>query len=216
MRPIRLAKHTVSEPARPTGQPPVGRTRHDGRSNTELLQAAAGGEQAFTLFYRHNVDSILAYFWHRTRDHEVTSDLTSETFAVALEKLHTFDPTQGDGGQWLQGIATNLLKRFWRRNRSTVRAQHRLEVESINLVDEAVRELEAADAGLDGDRLRSALQRLPSKNRRAVHLRIVENLDYGEIADQLGCTPGAARVRVLRGLKRLQHEFDPPTQVEAI
>ncbi len=201
---------------RPTGQPPVRPTRHDEQSNTELLQAAAGGEQAFTLFCRRNIDSILAYFWHRTRDHEVTSDLTSETFAVALENLHTFNPAQGDGGQWLQGIATNLLKRFWRRNRATVRAQHRLEIESITLVEEAVRELEAADAGLDGDRLRLALQRLPAKNRRAVHLRIVEDLDYEEIAVQLGCMPGTARMRVLRGLKRLQHEFDPPTQVEAI
>ena len=216
MRPIRLAEPIVPRPVRPTGQPPVGRTRHDDRSNTELLQAAAGGEQAFTQFYRHNVENILAYFWNRTRDHEVTSDLTSETFAVALENMHTFDPTQGNGGQWLQGIAANLLKRFWRRNRSTVRAQHRLEIESINLVDEAVRELEAADAGLDGERLRLALQRLPAKNRRAVHLRVVEDLNYAQIADQLDCTPGAARVRVLRGLKRLQHEFDPPTQVEAI
>ncbi len=202
--------------ARPTGEQPVRPTRHDGRCNTELLQAAAGGEQAFTLFYRRNIDSILAYFWHRTRDHEVTSDLTSETFAVALENLHTFDPTQGDGGQWLQGIAANLLKQFWRRNRSTVRAQNRLEVQSINLVDAAVRELEAADAGLDGERLRLALQRLPTKNRRAVHLRIVEELDYDVIADQLGCKPGAARMRVLRGLMRLQHEFDQPTRIEAI
>lgn len=202
--------------AHPTGEQPVGSTRHDDRSNTELLQAAAGGEQAFTLFYRRNIDSILAYFWHRTRDHEVTSDLTSETFAVALQNLHTFNPTQGDGGQWLQGIATNLLKRFWRRYRATVKAQNRLELESINLADEAVRELEAADAGLDGERLRLALQRLPAKNRRAVHLRVIEELDYDEIAEQLGCKPGAARMRVLRGLKRLQHEFDQPTQVEAI
>ena len=195
---------------------PVRPTRVNTDRDSELLLAAAGGDQAFTLFYRRNVETILAYFWHRTRDHEVTADLTSETFAVALESLSQFDPERGDGAQWLQGIATNLLKKFWRRHKTTARARQRLEVASINLVDGAVRELEMAEAGLDGERLRLALERLPMKNRQAVHLRIVEDLEYDEIAGLLDCKPGAARARVFRGLKRLQHEFDQPEQVEAL
>ena len=39
-------------------------------------------------------------------------------------------------------------------------------------------------------------------------LRVIEQLDYRQIAERLGCEPGAARVRVLRGLRRLQVEFD--------
>ncbi len=39
----------------------------------------------------------------------------------------------------------------------------------------------------------------------------VKDIPYADIAKRLSCSPGAARVRVLRGLERLQHEFDSPT-----
>jgi DNA-directed RNA polymerase specialized sigma24 family protein len=39
--------------------------------------------------------------------------------------------------------------------------------------------------------------------REAVHLRVVGELEYGEIASRLNCTEGAARRRVHRGLARL-------------
>jgi DNA-directed RNA polymerase specialized sigma24 family protein len=41
--------------------------------------------------------------------------------------------------------------------------------------------------------------------RHAVELRIVGELPYCEIADRLDCTEAAARVRVHRGLARLNH-----------
>ena len=76
-------------------------------------------------------------------------------------------------------------------------------------------EIEAADARLDQDRLLQALERTPLKSREAVRLRVIEELDYRQIADRLGCEPGAARVRVLRGLRRLQAEFDGQGQEKA-
>jgi DNA-directed RNA polymerase specialized sigma24 family protein len=40
--------------------------------------------------------------------------------------------------------------------------------------------------------------------RKAVLLRVIEQLPYDEIAERLGCTAGNARVRVCRGLDRLE------------
>ena len=40
----------------------------------------------------------------------------------------------------------------------------------------------------------------------AVRLRVVEELSYDEVAETLGTTPGAARVRVHRGLAALRKE----------
>jgi DNA-directed RNA polymerase specialized sigma24 family protein len=49
----------------------------------------------------------------------------------------------------------------------------------------------------------SALSDLPAGQQRAVELRIVRDLDYSDVARELGTTPVAARIRVMRALKSL-------------
>jgi RNA polymerase sigma factor (sigma-70 family) len=44
---------------------------------------------------------------------------------------------------------------------------------------------------------------MTERERDAVRLRVVDELGYAEIAARLGCTEGAARTRVHRGLARL-------------
>jgi DNA-directed RNA polymerase specialized sigma24 family protein len=38
---------------------------------------------------------------------------------------------------------------------------------------------------------------------------VLDERGYGEIAGELGISPGAARVRVFRGLERLRRRVDP-------
>ena len=44
---------------------------------------------------------------------------------------------------------------------------------------------------------------MTATEREAVELRVVDELEYREIASRLGCTEGSARTRVHRGLARL-------------
>jgi RNA polymerase sigma-70 factor (ECF subfamily) len=65
-----------------------------------------------------------------------------------------------------------------------------------------------ADARLDAAALRAeletALEDLAPAVRVAVVLRVVEQLDYDELAARLGCSSQAARLRVSRGLRALR------------
>ena len=179
-------------------------------SDDELLVSARNHPDSFGVFYRRHARTILHYFWRRTRDHEASSDLTAETFAAALEGLERFDPSKGNASQWLYGIAANLLRRFWRRLQTSQHARNRLAIITPDPVRSRADELSATDAALDKERLTAALERIPKKQRDAVTLRIYEELTYDRIGQLLSCSPGAARVRVLRGLRRLQEEFDNP------
>jgi DNA-directed RNA polymerase specialized sigma24 family protein len=58
--------------------------------------------------------------------------------------------------------------------------------------------------GRVGSPLASPLDVLPADVRRAVVLRVVDRLDYAEIAPRLGCTELAARRRVALGLRALR------------
>lgn len=52
-----------------------------------------------------------------------------------------------------------------------------------------------------------ALGTLSSKQRAAVVLRTIEDLDHAAIADRLGCSPATARTHLMRGLARLRDEL---------
>jgi len=58
------------------------------------------------------------------------------------------------------------------------------------------------DAG-SGLSVSEVISQIPSGEREAVQLRVVEDLEYREIAVRLNCSVVAARVRVHRGLARL-------------
>ena len=51
--------------------------------------------------------------------------------------------------------------------------------------------------------LRRAVRALPAEQRRALELRVVQQLDYEEVAGALGCSQNAARLRVSRALRAL-------------
>lgn len=74
------------------------------------------------------------------------------------------------------------------------------------LDDESIARIEAlADTDSHRAALAAALERMSATERDAVELRVVAELGYAEIASRLDCTEAAARVRVHRGLARLNH-----------
>ncbi len=59
--------------------------------------------------------------------------------------------------------------------------------------------------------IRAAMSRLPQTQIEAVQLRIADDLPYSEVARILGCSEGAARVRVSRGLTTLAAQLGDRT-----
>jgi len=51
--------------------------------------------------------------------------------------------------------------------------------------------------------LKDAVEELPPLQAAAIKLRVSDDRSYPEVARLLGCTEGAARVRVSRGLRTL-------------
>ncbi len=172
---------------------------HDGRSDAELIQA--GGE-AFGVFYDRTVDDVLRYFMRRTGCAHTAADLTSETFAAALISRRRFRNVGKPGRAWLFTIAERQLGRYVRRERVASTARRRLGMQPLQPTTE---DLERIETLVDLEPVRQALTdavaALPASQRDAVRLRIGDSLPYAEIAHRLGCSEGAARVRVSRGLR---------------
>jgi RNA polymerase sigma-70 factor (ECF subfamily) len=53
---------------------------------------------------------------------------------------------------------------------------------------------------------------LPDSQREAIRLRVLADLDYDGVAEALGTTPRAARVRVSSGLAALRKRITNPLE----
>lgn len=175
------------------------------RTDAELLQAAQTDPQAFREFYERYAQWLRAWFARQTSSDAVALDLTAETFAQAWHALRRFrDLAGGSGAPWLFGIARNLLRQYHKHNRIETAARERLGMPRTTAESEEYERAEdRIEAALLGPRLHDAVGALPAEQRRALELRVLEQLSYDEVAGRLGCSQNAARLRVSRALRTL-------------
>jgi RNA polymerase sigma-70 factor (ECF subfamily) len=170
----------------------------------DLLRGTGRDPELFGTFFDRHYDDVLRFFWLRTADAEVAADLAAETFAAALEGLTRFDESKGPAVAWLFGIADKQLRQWLRRGRVARRARNRLGLDPIRFDETGYERVEVLrDMRAIVEPLSAALSSLPLNVRRAVELRVFDQLEYATVARELGCTEGAARVRVSRGLKQI-------------
>ena len=170
-------------------------------TDSHLLTAAGHDPTAFRELYDRYAQSLDGFFVRRTGNRDAALDLTAETFAQAWQHRHAFD-NQHDGscGPWLFGIARNLLLRAARDRRLAFESSERLRLTVGR--SSIVPGPEWVD-GLDAD-LADALAALPAAQRRAIELRVLNDRSYDAVANELDCSPLAARIRVSRGLATLR------------
>jgi RNA polymerase sigma factor (sigma-70 family) len=179
------------------------------RTDAQLLAAARTDAHAFRELYDRYADRIHRFQLGRTRDHDAALELTAETFAQAwLSRTRYEDRANGSAAPWLFAIARHVLVASVRRSRLEQSACDRLGI--LTALDRSQVETEPAEEWLDG--LDDAWRELTADERDAVQLRVVAELSYDEIGRVAGTTPGAARVRVHRGLAALRHRLLNPKE----
>jgi RNA polymerase sigma factor (sigma-70 family) len=177
------------------------------RDDAQLLALTPSVPAAFDVFFVRHSKAIASYLLRQTGSPELAADLTSETFAVALEAVGRYDRAKGDARGWLFGIAKMTLLTSYRQQRAERSARERLGHTVSGYSDEAWDEAEARiDAALPG--LIDGVDELPRAERRAVVARILDEREYAEIAASEDATEAAIRQRVKRGLARLRKQIE--------
>ena len=171
----------------------------------------------FAAFYSAHSRQVLAFFARRTFDVEVARDLTAETFAQAFEHRRRFrGSSDAEAAAWLFGIARHQLSRYARTGNVRRKAVERLGIRLPGISeDDHERIVELAGLAEMRDRVATAFSDLSGDQREALRLRVIEELEYPEVAATLCVSEQTARARVSRGLRRLADalEMTAPTEV---
>jgi RNA polymerase sigma factor (sigma-70 family) len=174
----------------------------------ELLAAARRDPEAFGVFYRRHALGLERWLRTQTPDLATAADLTAESFAQALVGLDRFRGENDAAAQaWLFGIARNLVRRYHRRGRVEMATCAKLGVQVAYEPDELTEletRLQALGRATD---LADALNELPSAQREALELRVLDELEYTEAASLMGTSEQNARMRVSRALRTLHQRL---------
>jgi RNA polymerase sigma-70 factor (ECF subfamily) len=174
-------------------------------TDAALLAASRHGAEPFRELYERHALRIHRFHLSRSRDADAAHDLTAETFAQAwLSRARFRDESGGSALPWLFAIARNVLAASVRKRTLELHACERLGL--LDRLDGPRAEAEPGESWLDGS-LDAVLDGLPSSEGDALRLHVLDDRPYDEVARELATTPGAARVRVHRGLARLRHRL---------
>ena len=176
-----------------------------------IERARTGDHDAFSELVRSHTDDMYTLAYRLTGDRDLAADVAQEAMIRAWRGLGGF---RGDAAfsTWLYRITANTA--WTLRNRRNRRRWAPLELAERTPAAETP-ESHPETAGDIGDlrhRLTAALARLPATSRQVVVLKDVEGMTHAEIAEILGISITAAKVRLHRArsrLRRLLEEVAP-------
>jgi RNA polymerase sigma-70 factor (ECF subfamily) len=168
------------------------------QSDEQLMIAyVAGSKAAFDELFARYAPVLLRLMLRELRMREEANDLVQQTFLQVHRARRDFDPTQRFK-PWVFTIALNLKREYFRRRKRKPEAQLDMEVHEP-AVDP--RGQEQADASRE---LQRGLADLPNDQREVIELHWFEGLSFAEIAQCVGASVSAVKVRAHRGYVRLR------------
>ena len=172
-------------------------------SDAELLRGLRREPALVGLVYDRYARRLVGYLQQAGATEQAALDATQETFARLIVHRKRADvASDGTLWPWLAVTGRHVVRDWQRRGDVDARARRRLGIPAAD--DEASRADARVEAGRLRGPLRLALGRLPEEQRVAVAARVVDELDYGEIAAATGATQQTVRQRVSRGLRAMQ------------
>jgi RNA polymerase sigma-70 factor, ECF subfamily len=182
----------------------------------ELVGSAKSGDrQAFDELVRRTFVDTFTLARRLTGNEEDARDVVQDAYLRAWKGIGKF---RGDAAfsTWLYRITANAAASSVQRGR-----RHRAEpfADDFEPVDTGAEQMisQGAESAETLDRIADALDELPAKLRSVVVLKDVYGLSHEAIADELGISVSAAKVRLHRARRKLRDVlYDEGAQANAV
>ena len=169
----------------------------------EILDRARKNPQAFGELYEKYFDRIFNFVYRQTDDEDLTADLTSQSFFIALKNVDRYQFRGVPFSAWLYKIATNEVNKHYRKKKQT----KVFSIEEVRIMEL----MKQADEEYNEEiviRLMNYLKELPTDMLQVLELRFFGDKDFKVIAFILDITESGAKMRTYRALDRLRTYFN--------
>lgn len=183
----------------------------------ELGEAGENGDHLLFCTYRRRVQR---FFEKKGASPEDAQDLTQDAFLrVFRSEVRPDNRTHLEA--WLFEIARNVWANFLRTRATLKRSAKVISLNEPHPDGDAMEVADPALAAAEMDALsnvitreqleilRSALSELPDQMRQCVHLRIKDDLKYGEIAAVMKISINTVKSHLHEAKRQLRHKLEP-------
>ncbi len=165
-----------------------------------MLRVAKGDADAFAQLYHRHKEGLLNFCYRMLRNWEDAGDVFQDAFRYLHAHAATYQPS-AKFATYLFHIARNMcidvLRRRKRWNLQQLDTQ-------IDVADDPPAAVLPMEQGELEEKVKKAMEELPEPYREVVHLRVIEDMAYEEIAEVLECPVGTVKSRLHSGLGLLR------------
>ena len=181
--------------------------RHGLMPIDELVRRAIIGDgAAFTQLWDTHIDALRAYVkgLMKSLDDFYVDDICSRSFEKAFRQIGSYDPAKSQFSTWLKTIARNTALDTMEQENRAQRGHVSLDdatkpvsvIESIR--DEVDTPLDSIIKTEDEEETQGCIDGLPELYREIARKRLIDGLQYKEIADETGLELNTVRTRIRR------------------
>ena len=152
--------------------------------------------------YTEYSGKVMGYIRARIRSSAEAEDLHSEVFEKVLKKIGEFDPSKASLNTWIFTITRNTVIDHFRRSKPSEELDENLSDDTE--VDESLLQNESLEE------LADALRKLPQELTDLIVLRYYDNRPLTEVADMMGLSYGAVKLRHQKALTMLRRLLGNP------
>jgi len=163
------------------------------------IQAAQREPRMFKPLYNRYFDAIFRFIYRRTNDEQLASDLCSQVFLKAMQRINKYQFKGVPFSAWLYRIASNEVSQYYRESQKN-RVVNADDANLTELIDEIYDE----DREHYKKAMIKALDQLKIDDMRLIELRFFEQRPFKEIANILGLTESNAKVKTYRILEKMK------------
>jgi RNA polymerase sigma-70 factor (ECF subfamily) len=176
------------------------------REQELISRAQAGDRAAFAVLVREHANEVYTLARRLVGDPHLAADVAQETLIRAWKALPNF---RGDAAfsTWLHRITVNTA---WTQKKRAHRHRALPLEEAVNIAaPDSAENPETAGEILElRGRLRTALDTLPEAQRQVVVLKDIYDWSHAEIAEAMGISVSATKVRLHRARARLARQLE--------
>ena len=176
----------------------VNRSVDDAATLTRIGQRDENAMEEIFRRYSGPVYSVALRVLHDTGQAE---DVLQEVFLQLWRNPTAFVQDRGSLGAWLVVVARNRAIDLLRRRKPSDSVEDVVLASSVNVADEAERNIMM-------EKVRRALDELPSEQRKSLELAYFEGLSHTEIASRTGDPLGTVKTRIRQALITLRKAFE--------